>query len=389
MAARNSSWSPGRSVLSVSLVATACFMIVAVGSNRAGFGDELRERTSGAGGFALIAESDVSLHQNLGRSDDLFELGFSTEEAARLDEAEILPFRVLPGEDASCLNLYRPEKPSVLGVPREMIDRGGFDFQQHLELPEGVTNPWELLATPLAPGVIPTFADANSAMWILHLGLGDDVILEDELGEPVRLRLVGLLRGSVFQSELLVGADALLDHFPSRGGYGTFLVDAPWDGAAEVAELLESRLAAFGFDAVSTEERLASFKVVEHTYMSTFQLLGGLGLLLGTVGLAVVLVRNLIERRGELATLRAFGFRRASLAWMILAENGFLLLVGLSIGTVSALAAVAPRLATVHVPWLSLLITLAAVALVGMAASLAAVRGALRIPLLPALKAER
>jgi ABC-type antimicrobial peptide transport system permease subunit len=118
-------------------------------------------------------------------------------------------------------------------------------------------------------------------------------------------------------------------------------------------------------------------------------MLGGLGLLLGTVGLGVVLLRSVLERRGELATLRAFGFRRSRLAWMILAENAFLLTAGILVGSLSALASVAPRLASIDVPWLSIVATLGVVLLVGMFSSLAAVRGSLRIPLLPALKAER
>ena len=52
-----------------------------------------------------------------------------------------------------------------------------------------------------------------------------------------------------------------------------------------------------------TAERLAEFHAVENTYLSTFQTLGGLGLLVGTVGLAAVLLRNVLERRRELALL--------------------------------------------------------------------------------------
>ena len=65
----------------------------------------------------------------------------------------------------------------------------------------------------------------------------------------------------------------------------------------------------FGGDATSTAERLARFHRVENTYLSTFQTLGGLGLLLGTVGLATVLLRNVLERRRELALLAAVGYR--------------------------------------------------------------------------------
>ena len=72
--------------------------------------------------------------------------------------------------------------------------------------------------------------------------------------------------------------------------------------------MFERELAEFGVDAVGTAERLAAFHRVENTYLSTFQALGGLGLLLGTFGLAAVMFRNVLERRRELALLRAVGY---------------------------------------------------------------------------------
>jgi hypothetical protein len=257
-------------------------------------------------------------------------------------------------------------------------------------LPAGVDDPWGLLAIPLeSPDVVPAVADANSAQWILKVGLGDELTIEDESGRPLRLRLVGLLDTSVFQSELLIAERPFLEHFPSRTGYSAFLVDVPPERARQVAERLEDGLRPFGVDAISTRARIEAFKAVEHTYLSTFQLLGGLGLLLGTVGLAIVMVRNVHDRRAELATLRAFGFGRDRVARMVLAENAFLLVVGVGLGAVGALVAVLPRLAHVDVPWVSLVVTLAAVLAVGLVSAVAAVRGAMRVPLLPALKADR
>jgi ABC-type lipoprotein release transport system permease subunit len=389
LAARNSSWNPGRSVLSVALVACASFVIVAVGANRQQFGEELRSRESGSGGFALLAESQVPVYQSFNRRADLLELGFDEEAVQRIGDAHTIPFRVLPGEDASCLNLYQPETPRVLGVPHELVERGGFVFQKSLDLPEGADSPWDLLERPLEDGVIPAIGDYASTQWILHLGLGNELELMNELGETVRLRLVATLKSTVFQSELLISEEQFLEHFPGRGGYGYFLIDAPASDEHEIARTLEAGLAPFGLDVTTTREKLESYKVVEHTYLATFQMVGGLGLLLGTVGLGVILLRNVLERRGELATLRAFGFRRSTLASMILAENAFLLVAGILVGTVAALVAVAPRLASIDVPWGSLALTLGVVLVVGMLSSLAAVRGALRVPLLPALKAER
>jgi ABC-type antimicrobial peptide transport system permease subunit len=168
------------------------------------------------------------------------------------------------------------------------------------------------------------------------------------------------------------------------------LIQALQEQMVQTAQILERTLTDYGFDSSTTAEKLAAFQAVENTYLSTFQALGGLGLILGTVGLGIILIRNVIERRGELATLRAFGFQRTTLALLVLGENGFLLVLGIVIGGISAVTAVAPHLlaGASDVPWLSLTTTLVVVFLVGMLASSAAVRAALRIPLLPALKAE-
>ena len=397
MGIKNTGRHPGRSMLCAGLVGCACFVIVAVGANRhveRGHG-AAPQKESGTGGFALVAESDIPLHHDLNSREGRFELGFSESDSDATAQTQIFPFRVLPGEDASCLNLYRPQKPRILGVSEGFIERGGFQFQGTTAAQE---NPWELLENELEPGIIPAIGDYNSTQWILHLGLGDELSIQDELGGKLRLRLVGVLQRSLFQSELLISEANFKKYFPNQSGYAYFLIQAPsapdpaafTESAERMGHTLESTLEDYGLDVTSTTEKLASYRAVENTYLSTFQTLGGLGLLLGTLGLGIVLLRNVIERSGELATLRAFGFRRATLSLMLLSENGFLLLTGILIGAVSALIAVAPHLTTpgAHVPWLSLMMTLVSVFLVGTVASGIAVSFAIRRPLLPGLKRD-
>jgi putative ABC transport system permease protein len=374
MVAKNGAASPGRSLLSVALVASACFVLVTVAANR--HPEESEGAPEGAGGFPLFAESAVPLVHDLNSPEGRLALGLPEEDETAFQGITVLPFRVLPGDDASCLNLFRPEQPRLLGVSPKVAHHKGFQ-----------SGPWSLLDQNLGPGVIPAIADEASATWILKLRVGDDITMEDEVGEPVRLRLVGLLKRSLFQSEMLVSEAALLRHFPSRAAQSFFLIDAP----PEAAPLLEEGLARYGFDVSTTAERLASYRAVENTYLSTFQALGGFGLLLGTLGLGIALLRGIIERRGELATLRAFGFRRRRIAWMVTAENSVLLLLGVALGTLAGLLAVAPRLASSgeSVPWPPLLATLLAVVAVGLLSSIAAVWSALGVPLLPVLKEER
>jgi putative ABC transport system permease protein len=70
--------------------------------------------------------------------------------------------------------------------------------------------------------------------------------------------------------------------------------------------------------------------------------LGGIGLLLGSLGLGVVVLRNVLERRGELGLLQAVGYRKRSLQWLVASENLALLVTGLVIGVVAAALAVLP-----------------------------------------------
>ena len=115
-----------------------------------------------------------------------------------------------------------------------------------------------------------------------------------------------------------------------------------------------------------------------------------LGLLLGVLGLAVVMVRTVLERRSELALLQAMGFGRRAVVHLVLAENGSLLIFGVLAGAGAALLAVLPRLITglAHPPWGSLALTLSMIVLTGLISGAVAVRKSLSLDLLPSLRKE-
>jgi ABC-type antimicrobial peptide transport system permease subunit len=202
----------------------------------------------------------------------------------------------------------------------------------------------------------------------------------------IKVRLVAALDDSIFQSDLIVSEENFVRAFPGEQGFRYFLIDGP----SAVSTQLEAGLSDYGFDVVSTPERLAAFHRVENTYLSTFQALGGLGLLLGTLGLGAVLLRNVMERRKELALLRVVGYQARHLRTIVLVENAFLLISGTAMGAVCALVAIAPAFMERggHLPNPSLGLLLLAVPLAGMIASLAAVRAVTRAPLIETLRAE-
>jgi putative ABC transport system permease protein len=391
---RNATSRPGRSVLCIALIASAAFIIVAVDLFRHREGIETTDRKSGSGGFPLLAESVVPVVHDPNTSEGRQALNLTAgadEAGAQLAGVTFARFRLRPGDDASCLNLYQPRNPRIIAPTPDFISSNRFTFQSSLAATvDERNNPWLLLNQEFADGAVPIIVDANSLTYVLHLKLGEDLNL-DAGSSPVRLRVVASLADSVFQSELLMAESNFIRLFPEQEGYRFFPIDTPAsEQSSAVAAALEDRLSDFGFDVQPTAERLASFHRVENTYLSTFQMLGGLGLVLGTLGMAAVLLRNVLERRRELALLRAVGYNSSHFTVMVVAENSLLLFSGLITGAVCALLAIGPVLFSRHaqLPSVSLGMLLLGVLISGLTASLVGTWAALRSPLLAALRAE-
>jgi putative ABC transport system permease protein len=387
---RSAAFRPSRSVLSAALIAAAAFIIVSLDAFRRG-GQIEPGPHSGTGGFALIGRSEVPIVQNPNEASGREALVLSPV----FERTRFTRFRLRPGEDASCLNLYRPTNPTIVAPERGFIESGRFAFAASLAETEAErANPWRLLERDVQDGVVPVVADATSLEYVLHASLGDTFSIDIGADRPLVLRFVGALRDSVLQGELVMSEKDFVRLFPAQQGYRVFLIDAPEAitpaATAALAGTLERELSPFGFDAVATADRLVSFHRVENTYLSTFQALGGLGLLLGTIGLAAIMFRNVLERRRELALLRAVGYDAHRISIMIVAEAAVVLGAGLAAGAGCAAVAIAPA-------WLGrggalpgpgLIALLLAVGVAGLVSSILATRAALRGNVLQALRAE-
>jgi putative ABC transport system permease protein len=403
----------GRSLLTVFLLGSATFLLVAVESFRRSPETDFADKTGGSGGYRLIAESDVPLfspfNEPAGRDDVLVGLDEAYQrlsekqptgpsKADRLATAtatlgrisDVLPFRVHGGDDASCLNLYQAGRPRAVGVPDRLIDRGGFRFTMTAaETPEEKANPWLLLRKPQPDGAVPVIAEQNTALWMLKTLVGGTLTLPDDNGKPVTCRLVATLQDSVFQSELLMADEPLRKLYPRDEGFQLFLIECDAAEETSVARVLMTGLNHNGLTVGSARERVAGYQAVVSTYLTTFQLLGGLGLLLGILGFAVVLLRGVWERIGELALLRTVGYTAANVRLWILSENLYLLTLGLALGLVAAVLSVVPHvLAGGRLPWQNLLVLVVGVLVVGSVVVWGTVRSAVRIPVLTALRRE-
>ncbi len=383
-----------RSLATVAMLACGSFLIVSIGVFRLDANRDATKRTSGTGGFALIGETTMPVVQDLNSR--------SGREFFALNETELagvnfVPFRVREGDEASCLNLNRAQKPRLLGVKPERLD-GRFAFAKLVDA-EWRQKPWAALKPGefdpkygkyLAVDEVPAIGDANSIQWAMGKKVGDIIDYVDERGQPFKVRIVGAVANSILQGQLLIDEAEFVKRFPGVSGYRMFLVDTPSNAVSQVSATLSRAMQDVGLELIPAAQRLAQFNAVQNTYLGTFQVLGGLGLLLGSVGLGIVVLRNVLERRGELAVLMAVGFRKQTLQRLLLIENGALLVVGLALGMVAAAVAVLPALfsASTQLPYASLALTLAAVLVNGAVWTWVATRLALRGDLLVALRNE-
>ncbi|TXT16874.1 MAG: hypothetical protein FD138_4669 [Planctomycetota bacterium] len=360
---RNATRQRRRSLLSLALIASATFLLVSVAAGRRNPAAEAPDRRSGNGGFLFVAESTTPLIHDLSTPAGRGKLDLSpkseSNDARLLSEMRALSFRVRPGENSSCLNLYQTRVPTILGVPQEMLNADWFKVI-NVPRPRGKTSPWSLLEGTSSLGSIPVFGDMNTLMYSLHKGVGDTINVPDDANPKTTLRIAGMLDSSIFQGVLLMSEENFLKLFPEQAGFRYFLIGdrrfedggraLSKDEARELSDLLETGLAPYGFD----------------------------------------VLRNVIERRAELALLRAVGFRPSAIRRLVLFENAFLLACGLFVGTASALLAMLPHLLSTgaDVPWLSGTGLLLGIFAAGLLSASAATIEAVRMPIVATLRGE-
>ncbi|MGK0301879.1 MAG: putative ABC transport system permease protein, partial [Planctomycetota bacterium] len=339
---RNTGRRPSRSIATITLLASGTFLVVAIQANQLTPPSDASLRSSGTGGFALFGRSTLPVLRDLAS-----EVG---RDAYALDEAEladvaIVPLRVRGGDDASCLNLNTAQNPQLIGVqPSLLAERESFRFTRTERKANASDNPWLLLDKDFGDGVVPAIGDGGSVAWALHKKLGDSLQYRDESGRDFEVRIVGTVADSILQGNLVISDRHMLERFPSASGYRMFLIDAPSDRAEQVTADLGRALEDIGLELTPTAERLAAFQSVQNTYLWIFQLLGGLGLLLGTVGLGVVVLRNALERRAELAIAQVMGFPSSAVRNLVFFEHSVLLGLGLICGVLAATVALLPAL---------------------------------------------
>jgi putative ABC transport system permease protein len=381
LAVKNAARRKGRSLAVALTLAMGVFVVIATGVFQQAGPLDSTIKDSGTGGFTLWAQSSISIANELGDPRFVRENGLLTTDLPSLDAVSI---RLMPAEDASCLNIAQVQQPSLWGVRPDAFD-GRFRFKKISEKVNS-SNPWELLNQNIEQDVVPAIGDWATVYWGLHKDVGDRIEYTDQNGRVFRLEIVALLDDSIWQGGLLISEKQFLKRFEGSSGWNVFLIDTPIQTSQSLGEILTRSLSSYGVEVRTTSDRLGQFNQVQNTYIRIFMALGAMGLVLGTVGAGLVVLLNVLDRMGELAMMRATGFEKRKLCMMLFFEHAGLLTAGLFLGVVSAMVAAGPQLGRPeNLPWKMMAGLIAAMWISGLVwvqiAAMAAMRGDLLEPL--------
>ena len=356
---RNLNFRRKSATISIAVLASGLFIVFVVGLSRKSFSGESGV-LSGTGGFAIWAENSVPLYHTLSTVEgrERFGLGDLPQSTS------ILQFYRRGGDDASCLNLNKAPQPTVLGVDTDRLAEASFTFAATIDDINAGESAWETLSRKRGD-YYPVIADQTVLQWGLMKSVGDTITYFNRKGEPVVFQFVGGLNTSIFQGNLLMSKAHFIEIW-GEDGSGAMLINTPDSTKQETKELISQALSNYGIMLTFCNDRLKEFNSVTDSYLTIFLMLGGLGLLIGLSGLLLIVRKNLIDRRKEIAQLSALGFEREVIKQNLFRESIIVPLCAIAVGTISALVAVASAIPAVGVfTWITMFAIL--VILVGIA----------------------
>lgn len=260
------------------------------------------------------------------------------------------------------------------------------------------------LDMPVLSGVWLTDATANFPVAVLGATAARRLAVEGTEGSPQIyvagqwFTVVGILGPSVLDptidSGVLVGfpvAQRLL----SFDGHPTTIYERSTD---ETVQSVRTQLAPMTnpehpdeVNVTRPSDALAARAAAQNAYTGLFLGLGAVALLVGSIGIANVMVIGVIERRGEVGLRRALGATRAHIRWQFLVEGVLLSTVGgvagAVIGALTTVVCASVQDWDVRVPAQVVVAGIAASILSGVIASLYPSARAARLPPTEALRA--
>ena len=314
---------------SIITLALGVFITFAVGLNRKDFSNA-KALEGGTGGYDLWCELTVPLQHDISTAEGRLAMSLS----GLGEDASLMQFTLVGGDDASCLNLNRITTPALLGFRDGDFLESKFTVKDNIF---GADSREEVLRRMGEGDTVYGLVDETVLMWGLMLSVGDTLHYTGPSGDAVDVVIAGSLPNTALQGYVLIPEKKLERHWNERGSR-LILVKSSNPSAGT---LLETALNEYGIRAIPATERLRLLGSVTDTYLTIFMMLGAIGLLLGIVSFAVGVRKRLASKGRDITLLRSLGYTDGAVSSMVSRENVLPPLYALVLGLVSAVVSVA------------------------------------------------
>ncbi|MGA1848705.1 MAG: ABC transporter permease [Thermoplasmatota archaeon] len=243
---------------------------------------------------------------------------------------------------------YQEVPTNCGGIPDKFIETNGYGFNEvawDIIDPDDTMehtdrNAWNALKQS-ADYVIVDSSFGESGFVGMGMGgtvsAGENITVSSLNGTQYNKTVIGISKLLGFRSVFLYESYAEKE-FNAREKNLHLISVKSGQNTRDVANDLRKELVLYGFYAIVVKETIEEILTVQNNFFNLFNAFLSLGLIIGIVGLGIVTLRSVYERRHEIGMMRAIGFKRRSVVLSFLGESTFIagsgLLIGAILGTI-------------------------------------------------------
>lgn len=228
---------------------------------------------------------------------------------------------------------------SLVGVTPGFVERTNHTFFERASGYDSDAAVWRALLDDSSLAVVDRGAqDVDfGPVTPFRAAVGDRLTLRNPLGGEAEVTVIGILDAR-FVPGVFLSADRV-ESFTGVSNPSLFYFKAAEGGdVPALSRDLEAAFVDLGLSVVNIRQEVEEQMEVTLHVMQLIQAFLALGLAVGISGLGVLAVRNVVERRPVIGTLRALGFRKDMILRAFLLELSFVAVLGILLGLVLGIA---------------------------------------------------
>jgi putative ABC transport system permease protein len=351
--------------------------------------EEMERQT---GGFDILGRTFSPIELNI--ADEI-------EKSQTLDENDFVFYSSSPVVYVNVVKTGEQEgmDNSLWGFSDEMMDKNEYTFKDWLDTysDDNGTHPinsdrdvWNALKSNESLVVV----DGSATMSYYYETFGYSIQAEPgdifeirTLSKSTTVTVIAIMDQSIPQTWGVFGNKRLIENTFDNWTYSYFFKLGDGVDGFRVSQEIEKAFFIHEMDTTYLPDIVQTILDIQRSVMLLLQSYLGLGLLVGIAALGIITIRSVVERKQEIGTLRAIGFKSRMISRAFLLEISFVAILGITLGISLGLALSYDMYITYFsartafsIPWLNIIVIAAIAYIATLFATSSPARRAAKIP---------